>query len=682
MDTLFIRQDTSAVTPARNFLREYWPSGIYIETLTNERENICDYFPELFISAFVGITPTQLEYLTSAGQIFASSLVLCDKMMDSLAVAYPEAERILGMQAMQFEAYQLLQQLFLPNASFWSRFRNYYAGYTDACLQEQYFALGKRHWSEYTQALAIEIIKGKTGVAKCTIAGLVELAQNDELLIPLTASIDHFYLANQMLDDLLDWKDDLRCQIPSLLLSRLLKEWPVHGTQQELELLKKQLEREVYYGGHATYLLEMSLQFLEDAEILKADLPNLLWWNITAKLRRKCQALLDDINQIISRNLQRVRAESKFVFTLPPAQSQWQQIAWDGVRFVVKQWQLGFGEARHIMEFAHDQGFSAEKEYQYGDVFQRALIADALCDANISPGQLLQPILDKEVNYLLSRQCTTGVGGWSYFPDLPELPPDADDLAQVMQVFLRAGHQTAVEKYCEAPLDVLLKDCSHDDGSFETWLVPTTNLTPEQERQAEFIKCAWGTGSDTDVIANLFYALTLFDHGRFAENITQGVNYIESQQQPDGSWLSTWYHGPYYGTYVCLRLLAIAKPKSPAIARALNFLHHSQLADGGWGLNDESDALNTALSLLGLAVVQKSGSVASDRTIAQKALTYLQSSQNSDQAWPNCQLIRMELGRATGKVLQVLSYGSSTVTTAFVLKAALLWHQLISNDCA
>ena len=36
----------------------------------------------------------------------------------------------------------------------------------------------------------------------------------------------------------------------------------------------------------------------------------------------------------------------------------------------------------------------------------------------------------------------------------------------------------------------------------------------------------------------------------------------------------------------------------------------------------------------------------------------------------------MELGRATGTVSHVLSYGSRTITTAFVLKAALAWHGL------
>jgi hypothetical protein len=36
----------------------------------------------------------------------------------------------------------------------------------------------------------------------------------------------------------------------------------------------------------------------------------------------------------------------------------------------------------------------------------------------------------------------------------------------------------------------------------------------------------------------------------------------------------------------------------------------------------------------------------------------------------------MELGRASGQVYQILSYGSRTITSTFVMKAANAWHQL------
>ena len=659
-------------------LQGLWTEKLLRNVLDNNPQISIDqqgFFIYLFIKAFPTLQVNDIRILALAGQFFANSVVLCDEVIDRASSGINIAS-VLGMQARQFESYHLLYQIFPPSTTFWQRFRGYLSQYTQACLKENDFISGNRPWHEYSESIAIQSIKNKTGVAKTAIAGLVELAQDETYLDPLGESISNFYVAVQMLDDLFDWKEDLQTGIPSLLLSRLIDKSPHQYSQEELEELRKKLNHKIYYQGHANYVLELTLKYLDQAEILKEELPELLWWNVTSKLRHKCQALIEDIAGIVQKNLERAKKQPKFTLTLPPAASEWQQLSWDGLNFIIKQWQLGFGEARHIMVFAQEQGFSSSQEYQYGDVFQRALIADALCDVDEQLGGLLQPLLKEEVNYLLNCQRTTGIGGWSYFPDLPELSPDADDLAQIMQVLLRLDHTAELVKFCETPLKFLLEDCAYPDGSFETWIIPQNQRTPEQENQAKWAKEAWGTGPDTDVIANLVYALWLYDSQRFSYQIKQGITYLESQQQADGSWLSSWYHGPYYGTYVCLRLLTVTKPDSPAISRASNFLKTHQHSDGGWGLTEDSDSLSTALSLLGLAAVAKLGGGEENNNLATPALSFLQSCQQPDKVWENCQLIRMEVGRATGQVYQILSYGSRTLTSTFVMKAANVWHQL------
>ncbi|MBE9089970.1 hypothetical protein IQ232_09315 [Microcystis aeruginosa LEGE 11464] len=662
---------------------KYRLQGLWTEKLL--RNNLDDnpqiaidqqsFFVYFFIKAFPTLEIDDIRILALAGQFFANSVVLCDEVIDRASSGINIAS-VLAMQARQFESYHLLYQIFPPNTTFWQRFRGYLSQYTQACLEENDFSSGNRPWHEYSESIAIQSIKNKTGVAKTAIAGLVELAEDDTYLDSLGESISNFYVAGQMLDDLGDWKEDLQTGIPSLLLSRLIDKSPHHYSQEQLEELPKKLNHKIYYEGHANYVLELALKHLDQAEILKKELPELPWWNVTSKLRHQYQTLIQDIACIVQKNLERAKKQPKFTLTPPLAASEWQQLSWDGLNFIIKQWQLGFGEARHIMVFAQEQGFSSSQEYQYGDVFQRALIADALCDVDEQLGGLLQPLLKEEVNYLLNCQRTTGIGGWSYFPDLPELSPDADDLAQIMQVLLRLDHTAEIVKFCETPLKFLLEDCAYPDGSFETWIIPKNQRTSEQENQAKWAKEAWGTGPDTDVIANLIYALWLYDSQRFSDQIKQGITYLESQQQADGSWLSSWYHGPYYGTYVCLRLLAATKPDSPAISRASNFLKTQQHSDGGWGLTEDSDSLSTALSLLGLAAVAKLGGGEENNNLATPALSFLQSCRQPDKAWENCQFIRMEVGRATGQVYQILSYGSRTITSTFVMKAANVWHQL------
>jgi squalene-hopene/tetraprenyl-beta-curcumene cyclase len=326
----------------------------------------------------------------------------------------------------------------------------------------------------------------------------------------------------------------------------------------------------------------------------------------------------------------------------------------------------GFQEARHIMYFPREQGFSAKVVQQIGDIFQRALIADALLDAQDLAPQQIQTCLRQEVDYLLSCQRSTGIGGWSYFLNLPELPPDTDDLAQVMQVLIRMQCWTALEQFCERPLQTLLHNGKTQDGGLETWIIPATDRTPEQQLQQVWVDQAWGNGADVEVMANLLYALVLYAPHRFSDVIEAGIRYLEAHQQVDGSWQSTWYHGPYYGTYVCLRLFAIAHPTSATVDRAVEFLQTHQLADGGWGLTSVSDSLTTAIALLGLSMSRRSQSSFADKIA--KALQFLHQ-QADPQGWESCPFIQMQLGRAKGQVQQVLSYGSRTITTAFVLKA-------------
>ncbi len=539
---LEFQEEIEIIAKEKYRLQILWTDNLLRNVLDNNPQISIDqqgFFIYLFIKAFPTLQVNDIRILALAGQFFANSVVLCDEVIDQASNSINIAS-VLGMQARQFESYHLLYQIFPPNTTFWQRFRGYLSQYTQACLEENDFSSGNRPWHEYSESIAIQSIKDKTGVAKTAIAGLVELAEDETYLDPLGESISNFYVAVQMLDDLRDWKEDLQTGIPSLLLSRLIDKSPHQYSQEELEELRKKLNHKIYYQGHANYVLELALKYLDQAEILKEELPELLWWNVTSKLRHQYQTLIEDVAGIVQKNLERAKKQPKFTLTPPPAASEWQQLSWDGLNFIIKQWQLGFGEARHIMVFAQEQGFSSSQEYQYGDVFQRALIADALCDVDEQLGGLLQPLLKEEVNYLLNCQRTTGIGGWSYFPDLPELSPDADDLAQIMQVLLRLDHTAEIVKFCETPLKFLLEDCAYPDGSFETWIIPKNQRTSEQENQAKWAKEAWGTGPDTDVIANLIYALWLYDSQRFSDQIKQGITYLESQQQADGSWLSSW----------------------------------------------------------------------------------------------------------------------------------------------
>jgi squalene-hopene/tetraprenyl-beta-curcumene cyclase len=675
-----LREKARLISERVEELQQLWPEQIVLRAGT---VSIYDCFPYLFTEAFPSLRQGDLDRFAVAARLYASSIFLNDKLFDEGAIRDANAHlapvNALRIIAMQWEAYRQLHELFPAQSVFWEDFRRYLSQFTRACVEEQKFIAGGRAWGELTEDLALDIARGKNGVARTTIAGLAEMDGSRSALEPLAQAIDDYNSARQMLDDLCDWKEDLESGMPSLLLARVLGRKPAWQDEGELSTLKAEAGREIFYGGHAKYLMELAVSILDQAETSTAEWPNLTWRKVQANLRQQCTVFLEDLERIVAENVHRAEKQQSFELKLPAPLNEWQKLGWRALGYIIEQWHLGFGEARHIMEFPPEAGFSGP-QYQRGDVFQRAIIADILCDVDEVVKGKLQPIIEQEVCYLLSRR-DPGRCGWSYFPELPELPADADDLAQIMQVLWRSGHRREIHEFCAGPLSILLEDNRHADGSFETWIIPTSGRTGAERRQAEFACRMWGTGPDAEVVANLLYALALVQGDRYSEHIDSGVRYLEGRQSPKGYWDSSWYHGPYYGTYACMRLLSRISPEPKAIRAAADFLRLQQNSDGGWGNEGCSNALDTSLALLGLASLRMSKSAGGENSrCASRALAYLQQCGNHDGSWPKCEFIRMDTGRATGAVSSVLSYGSHTMTTGFVLKAALAWHELAQAD--
>lgn len=341
-------------------------------------------------------------------------------------------------------------------------------------------------------------------------------------------------------------------------------------------------------------------------------------------------------------------------------------VAKRALSFILAQWEYGFREAAHVLAFPREQGFSVGHDRHEGDIFARALIADALQCANQVLNGALDRQIEREIAYLLSARRGEGVGGWSYFPTLVELPPDADDLAQILLLLLQDGQKQRAAALCLPAIQTLLRYGTHPDGGIETWIVPSPPRSDEQRLQAQWVELAWGKGADAEVMANLLHALALYDSRSFAQTIAAGANYIASRQEPDGSWRSSWYHGPFYGTFVCMRLLAGIAPQHPAVERAFAFLISSQRNDGGWAMNgSQSDVLSTALAILALAASRRQ----TEERVANSASQALEQLFLATADAPP--FIRMDLGRAGGVVRAQLTYASKTVTAAFALKAAL-----------
>ncbi len=263
--------------------------------------SLTGYGPDLFLAAFPSLSLTEIHPLMVVVKLFGTSMVLCDGIIDRTNEAWMTTKYALSFQAMQLEAYSILYSLFPANSQFWELFRSYYREYVDACITEQKFASGELPFSEYTETLALEIGANKSALAKTSVAALIELAGDDSLLASLSEAVKQDLIACQIWDDIQDWKEDLQSGTPSLLLSRVVEEWPVKCDERVL----KNLTRKIFYGGHINYVIEAACQCLDRAKELTKDIPQLAWRTVAVeKLETELKSLSIDIAKICHKNIE------------------------------------------------------------------------------------------------------------------------------------------------------------------------------------------------------------------------------------------------------------------------------------------------------------------------------------------------------------------------------------------
>lgn len=643
-------------------LQNNWDNLVSLEgDFKNPIETIYDCYPYLFKSLFPNVKEKEIHQLSVAGRLFGASIILYDDFLDK-EITDKNTRKLFTPMVMQWESQKILNRLFKSGTIFWKRFDAFYEDHIRACAEEESFRNGERDWSEYTEKVGLKITVGKNGISRAVIAGLVELSKNEGVYEPLIKALNGFNIACQVLDDLVDWKQDLKDSTPSILLARVFNE-----NRQLLENKNNSADsiaKFIYYKGHAQNILAIGLEAVEKSlELLKEiDGDKTDWHDLVLTTKGQLESLTEDFESIVRQNIERIQVQPEIDFEIPLSSNDFEFVAYRALNFVIEQWRKGFGEARHIMNLTQAEGFSSNKnsQYRYGDVFQRALILETLCDVQGKLNVNFESVIDYEIGYLLQKRRSDKVGGWAYFPDVLEIAADADDLGEILQSFVLADHKELALTYCEKPLKTLINNNLLDNGAVETWIIPKENRNEIQEKQHQYNLTKWGIGPDTEVVANLFYGMAVYDMDRFEKIITNSATYIESVQNTDGSWDSRWYYGSFYGTFVCTRLLAKIVPNSPALKSAKQFLINSQRIDGGWG-NNKSDQLNTSLALMALAYCDPENGLE-----VNLAINYLKTS--ISKGWESIDFIKPRLGNP---------YKSQTITAMYICKAAATWKHLL-----
>ena len=644
-----------------------WPAWVGL-TDEDEEPSVYDHYPELFAPLFPELDAGRRACLAAAGRDYASAVFTVDHLLDGDRPADTWAAP-LRITALLHEAYVRLAGLFEASSPFWQEMARCLAAYMEAMEIEARFVADGRRPSTWRIDDAVSLARGKCAVAELVPLAMAHLVGDRDRATPLVASIAAYNAACTLLDDLLDWRADLATGRPNFALAENARRNPrCRGTVEPADAIGRAL----YFGGSALAVLAAADAELATATAALGAIEVPAWRAVLEKTRRRIATMREQVTTVPDGRT-RSHGGVRGTVRVPRPADGWGEVGVSAGRWLVREGEQGFPEGRHLMRFPHAAGFTGATEIVVGDVFTHAVATAALCDLADASARGLEPLLDVLREHLVVRRRTTEVGLWSYFPDLPELPPDADDLAEVLRVLVRTGGTAPLDAEVRRAVSAVLAAAT-PEGAVPTWIVGGTD--PERTaRQQRYVTTAWGTGCEVEVVANIADAVGRWDPVSFGAPVARARRWVADRQLPDGSWAAEWYHGGSWATWVATRCLAADPAHRGAVRAAARGLLERQQADGGWGpaQTTRSSVFDTVLSAMTLRLAAPSlGSaegVTAQRAV-DRALRVVAEAQEVDGSFAAEPVIRMDVDRVSGGG-RTVSHGSATLVTAVVVRAAL-----------
>ncbi|MDQ0272470.1 squalene--hopene cyclase [Cytobacillus purgationiresistens] len=239
-------------------------------------------------------------------------------------------------------------------------------------------------------------------------------------------------------------------------------------------------------------------------------------------------------------------------------------------------------------------------------VWNTALISYALQEAGVKPSD---PMIKKATSYLLERQHskygdwvihnkTAKPGGWG-FSNVNTFQPDIDDSTASLRAITREVHvDNKVSQSWNKGVRWIIS-MQNEDGGWPAFEKNTNSkllaMMPIQD--SEFIltdpSCADLTGRAIEFLGKYT------DLSKDDRSLTRGIEWLNKNQEKNGSWYGRWGICYIYGTWAAVTGLSASgvSKNDSSIRKAVKWLKSIQNNDGGWGESCYSDKKKTYVPL-------------------------------------------------------------------------------------
>ncbi|MBU1097798.1 MAG: hypothetical protein KKB34_15045 [Bacteroidetes bacterium] len=209
--------------------------------------------------AFPKVKSKDLERLNLSSNLLYTSILAVDNILDE--ALYSQKEAMFMATLLRDESLKILNSYFEPTSLFWNYFQKYQKEYIAAILLEDRNHFSKN--SSYSIEEMEKIAAGKAAIAKVYPAGLAILSDLQHLIVHFEKSLDYFFTAVQLFDDLRDWRSDFKSKKFSYMLSKLIEDKKLKDRLDTVTI--EEIGRMVFFTNLAENITNLIISYYEKA---------------------------------------------------------------------------------------------------------------------------------------------------------------------------------------------------------------------------------------------------------------------------------------------------------------------------------------------------------------------------------------------------------------------------------
>ncbi|HBH22662.1 MAG TPA: hypothetical protein DDY13_04485 [Cytophagales bacterium] len=570
------------------------------ETFIDQNPGYYTHYPFLFCKNVENAA--NLKHLTIAGFLYYKSVIILDDLFDNDKV---KTQSFLIASICQEESIKILTSLFGLKSKFWSYLNQRKAEYSLAIKQDKDLILNTSLKAFEKQADCKSAF-GKVAIDALRILGY--LNEDDHEL--LTKSHKYYYAAFQILDDIDDFKEDLKIEQYNIAVSLLRKEMVTRGMSPENHPPYEQ-SKLIYLMGIAEKLLDQAIEYLHKSEQLIPDNGFENWRTeinkfhnlvISRKLNiqgfiKKTQISLKLSKEIMENNISlenQVNKGLKFIFANQNEYGSWN-------------------------EYFNDAGMS--------DTWATGFILSYLHEFDTKNG-LIRSNIQKGCNFLLNTKEDLL---WGYNQSWIE---DTD--SSTFALLALSNHELFPIKSFHSWLSL-----QKSSGGFSTYFDEKA-LASSINKEIDYNVDGW-IKDHVCVSAAALYLLSILKSDQSIDKQRLAlINFIKKAQLSSGLWESYWWTSPIYSTTYIIKAATRLDDKAlkNAVEKSLNGLFELQNSNGSFGdqFTEESPFYT------GLVVEACCSSISYFEAFKNEieiAVDWLRNNQTTDGTWKGTPALRM-----------------------------------------